>query len=212
MAPRKAPATLVLLVRHGRTPTTGTVLPGRAPGLHLSEQGRAEAEAVAARLAGLNIAALYTSPVERARETAAATETATGLTAVADEGLAEADVGEWTGWDLTKLARDKRWRTVQQAPSTFRFPGGESFAELQARAIAALDRLRTAHSGEVVACFSHADPIKILLTHALGTHLDHFQRVDVATGSVSAVEFPAAGAPVVRLVNSTSGPLAPLRG
>lgn len=210
---RKPPAsTLVLLVRHGRTPTTGLVLPGRAPNLHLSDAGRAQAHTVAERLSGLAIDALYTSSLERARETAEPTEQRTGLTAALDEGLLECDFGEWTGEKLAKLAKLPQWRTVQSAPSTFRFPGGESFIELQTRMIAAMERLRTAHPGGVVVCFSHADPIKAILTHALGTHLDHFQRVDVGTGSVSAIDWPEGAAPVVRMVNSSAGSLAELRG
>jgi probable phosphomutase (TIGR03848 family) len=197
----------VLLVRHGQTPTTGRVLPGRAPGLHLSEVGRDQASAVARRLTGVTLAAIYTSPLERARETAEPSERATGLTAVVEPALLECDFGEWTGRALTALARLRDWRTVQQAPSTFRFPGGESFVELQTRMIALMERLRADHPGRTVACFSHADPIKALLTHAVGTHLDHFQRIDVGTGSISVVDWPAHGAPIVRGINSTDGPL-----
>ena len=203
-----SPKTLrVLLVRHGQTPTTGQILPGRAPGLHLSDCGREQATAVARRLADAGLAAIYTSPLERARETAEPTEQATGLTAIVEPALLECDFGAWTGQKLTALAKLREWRTVQQAPSTFRFPGGESFVELQSRMIALMERLRTAHRGQTVACFSHADPIKALLTHAVGTHLDHFQRVDVGTGSVSVVDWPARGAPVVRSVNATDPPL-----
>ena len=203
-----SPKTLrVLLVRHGQTPTTGQVLPGRAAGLHLSEHGRAQAEAVAQRLTGVKLAALHTSPLERARETAAPTEAALGMTAVVDPALLECDFGDWTGEQLSKLARLKEWRIVQSAPSTFRFPNGESFVELQARMIGLLERLRLAHSAGTVACFSHADPIKALLTHAVGNHLDHFQRMDVGTGSISVIDWPAGGTPIVRTVNSTQGPL-----
>ncbi len=206
--PVPSPKTLrVLLIRHGQTPTTGQILPGRAPGLHLSEHGRTQAEAVAQRLTGVNLAALYTSPLERARETAAPTEAATGKTATVEPALLECDFGDWTGEQLSSLAKLKQWRLVQTAPSTFRFPGGESFVELQTRMIALLERLRIAHPGGIVACFSHADPIKALLTHAMGTHLDHFQRVDVGTGSISVIDWPGDGAPIVRTVNSTHGPL-----
>ena len=135
----------------------------------------------------------------------------TGLTATSDDGLLECDFGEWTGEKLSALAKLPQWRTVQQAPSTFRFPGGESFPELQSRMIATMERLRTVHRGGVVVCFSHADPIKAILTYAMGTHLDHFQRVDVGTGSISAIEWPHGAAPLVRMVNSIGGDLAGLR-
>lgn len=211
MARKPTAGTLVLLVRHGQTPTTGTVLPGRAPNLHLSDAGRTQAEAAAERMQGLPIDALYTSPLERARETAGPTEQLTGLAAIPLDGLLECDFGEWTGEKLSKLAKLPQWRTVQQAPSTFRFPGGESFAELQGRMIATMELVRTEHPDGVVVCFSHADPIKAILTYALGTHLDHFQRVDVSTGSISAIQWPDGATPIVRMVNSCGGPLAALR-
>lgn len=208
MATRKpAPGTLVLLVRHGATPTTGQVLPGRAPGLHLSEAGRAEAAAVADRLAGARLAAIHTSPLERASETAAPTAAATGLVPVQEPGLLEADVGEWTGDALATAARRKEWRELQRSPSTFRFPGGESFAELQARVVAVLDRLHAAHPGGTVACFTHADPIAIAITFAMGAPLDSFGRVVVGTGSISAIRYPAGGPPLVLAVNTTTGPV-----
>ncbi|MCA0296325.1 MAG: histidine phosphatase family protein [Actinobacteria bacterium] len=207
MASRRPPGTLVLLVRHGTTPTTGTVLPGRAPGLHLSDVGRREAEQVAERLSGLPLAAVYTSPLERARETAEPTAAATGLTPVEEPGLLECDTGEWTGLSLASLARRAEWRAVHASPSTFRFPGGESFAELEARTVAALDRIRTAHPGKVVACFSHADPIQAALTFALGAPLESFHRVAVTPGSISAIRYPVGAPPVVFAINSRHGPL-----
>ena len=198
--------TVVLLVRHGFTPTTGRVLPGRAPGLHLSDQGRAQSEALVERLAGVRPDALYTSPLERTRETAAPLAAASGLVATVEDGLVECDFGEWTGRELTELARLKSWRTVQQAPSTFRFPGGESFVELQARMVGTLDRLRSAHPGGTVVCFSHADPIKVALAHALGTPLDLFQRIAVDPASVSVLAHEPGRPPTVCTVNAT-GPL-----
>lgn len=199
----------VLLARHGQTPTTGQILPGRAPGLHLAPRGVEQAEAIARRVVDIPITAVYTSPLERAQETAAPTAVAKTLPALIEPDLLECDFGEWTGRRLTELSRLKQWRTVQNAPSTFRFPGGESFIELQARMIRLFERLRDHHAGRTVICFSHADPIKALLVHALGTHLDHFQRVDVGTGSVSVIDWPADGPPVVRVVNSTQGPVVP---
>ncbi|MCC6498013.1 MAG: histidine phosphatase family protein [Propionibacteriaceae bacterium] len=208
MATRKAaPGTLVLLVRHGATPTTGQVLPGRAPGLHLSEAGLAQAAAVADRLAGAGLAAIYTSPLERASETAAPTAAATGLVPVEEPGLLEADVGDWTGEALATAARRKEWRELQRSPSTFRFPGGESLAEVQARVVAVLDRLHAAHPGRVVACFTHADPIAMAITFAMGAPLDSFGRVVVGTGSISAITYPTDGPPLVLAVNSTTGPV-----
>lgn len=205
-----SPGTLVLLVRHGLTPTTGRLLPGRAPGLHLSEAGAAQASALAERLAGLRLDALYSSPLERARETAAPTAAARGLDVIVDDGLVECEFGDWTGRELTELAQLPEWDAVQKTPSTFRFPDGESFAGMQARIVDAVERLRARHVGASIACFSHADPIKVALAHFLGTPLDAFQRIAVDTASVSALWFTGDGASVLT-TNSRSGSLAELR-
>lgn len=202
--------TIIMLVRHGRTPTTGQVLPGRAPGLNLSEQGRDQAQAVAERLAGVPVAAVYTSPMERTRQTAEPTERATGLTATVDQDLIECDFGDWTGRKLTELMKLPEWSAVQRTPSSFRFPNGESFSHMQARMVDAVDRVREAHPGQVVVCFSHADPLKAVLAHALGSHLDQFQRIVVDPCSVSVIAYHPGQAPQVLRVNSTDGPLAPL--
>ena len=202
---------MILMVRHGRTPTTGKVLPGRAKGLHLSDDGVAEAKRVAERIAEMKkVAAIYASPLERTRETAAPIAKALGLNVVTHKGLLECDFGGWTGASLSSLMKKKEWTTVQRAPSSFRFPEGESFTEMQTRMVSALDDIRRAHPGKVVVCVSHADPIKAALAHAMGTHLDLFQRIVVSTCSVSAVAYAETG-PVVLTVNSTGGSLAELR-
>jgi probable phosphoglycerate mutase len=199
------------MVRHGRTPTTGKVLPGRAPGLNLSADGIAEAERVAERIAAIaKVDAVYASPLERARQTAAPIGRALGKKVVIHNGLLECDFGAWTGASLTSLMKKKEWTTVQKAPSTFRFPNGESFTEMQTRMVSALDDIRSHHPGKVVVCVSHADPIKAAVAHAMGTHLDLFQRIVISTCSVSAVSYSLAG-PVVLTVNSTGGSLAELR-
>lgn len=209
--PSAPQSTLLLLVRHGETPTTGTVLPGRTPGLHLSDRGRIQAERVAERLAGLPIDGIYSSPLERTRETAEPTAACTGLEVNENAGLIECDFGEWTGAALTGLAALPQWQTVQHSPSTFRFPNGESFTAMQARMVGTLELLCTAHAGGVVVCFSHADPIKASVAHALGTHLDLFQRIVISPGSVSVVSYVEGQAPAVIMVNSTLEPLNALR-
>lgn len=204
-------ATLILLVRHGVTPTTGQVLPGRAPGLHLSEAGEKQASGVAERLEGLPLAAIYTSPLERARETAAPTAEQFGLTPTVVDGLQECDFGEWTGAKLTELTKLPEWQTVQKEPSAFRFPDGESFPEMQDRMVTTLEGLAQGHRGEVIACFSHADPIKTAVAHLGGTALDSFQSINVAPASVSVAEFSADGSTSMRKTNWTTGSLQDLR-
>jgi probable phosphomutase (TIGR03848 family) len=206
-ASKKPVVTTVLLVRHGQTATTGKVLPGRTPGLHLADTGVEQAERAAARVAELDrVDAVYTSPLERARETARPIAKARGLRPHVERGLLECDFGEWTGGELSALMKRPEWGTVQRAPSTFRFPGGESFSGMQHRMVSTLDRLRAAHQGGTIVCVSHADPIKAALAHALGTHLDLFQRIVIGTCSISVIAVTPGG-PAVLAVNSTGGSL-----
>lgn len=199
------------MVRHGRTPTTGKVLPGRAAGLHLADSGKAEADAVAKRIAEIKgVSAIYASPLERARETAAPIGKVLGQKVQIHKGLLECDFGDWTGTQLSSLMKKPEWTTVQKAPSTFRFPNGESFTEMQQRMVSALDDIRAKHPGGIVVCVSHADPIKAAVAHAMGTHIDLFQRIVISTCSVSAVSYSSSG-PVVLTVNSTGGSLSELR-
>jgi broad specificity phosphatase PhoE len=149
--------------------------------------------------------------LERTSETAEPTAARLGLSVNHDDGLVECDFGEWTGAALADLAALPQWRTVQHTPSSFRFPGGESFTQMQARMVGALEDLRAAHQGGVVVCFSHADPIKAAVAHALGTHLDLFQRIVISPASVSAISYADGQSPAVLMVNSTSEPLSGLR-
>jgi probable phosphomutase (TIGR03848 family) len=194
----------VLLVRHGTTPSTGRLLPGQAAGLHLSERGRQQAEATAQRIAALTKApaAVYASPLERTRETAAPIARALGVRVRNAPGLIEVDVGEWTEMPLARLARNRRWSGVHRWPSGFRFPEGESFAEMSVRAMQAVLELVAAHPGESVVAVSHADPIKAIVAVAAGMPLDLMQRLVISPCSVSAILF-GAGGPMMLTVNST---------
>ena len=131
------------------------------------------------------------------------------LEVVADKGLLECDFGEWTGLDLKKLMKKPEWVTVQRYPSGFRFPGGESFSEMQTRITGTATRLAAVHRGRAVVLVSHADPIKAAVAHALGTHLDLFQRIVVSPCSVTAVAY-GPGGPSVLTVNAV-GDLADLK-
>jgi len=212
MARRNEPPkpTLVLLVRHGQTPTTGATLPGRAPDLHLSDEGIAQAEAVARRIASLkSVAAVYASPLERTRETAAPIARGRKLRVRKASGLIECDFGDWTGKKLSKLRELPEWRTVQRYPSGFRFPGGESFGQMQTRAVDAAHDLVRSHPGETIVAVSHADVIKAVAAAAIGTHLDHFQRIVVSPCSITAILYTPEG-PVVLTLNSTGDDLSSL--
>jgi probable phosphoglycerate mutase len=204
--------TLVLMVRHGQTPTTGAVLPGRAKGLHLAESGIAQAEAAGARIAKLkagSVAAVYASPMERTQETAKPIAKALGLRVRTEKGLIECDFGKWTGQKLSKLRKLDEWQMVQRYPSGFRFPGGESFAEMQTRMVDGINKLCKAHPGSTIVAVSHADTIKAAVAHATGTHLDLFQRIVVSPCSITAILYTATG-PIVLSVNSTGDDLSTL--
>lgn len=196
-------------MRHGRTPTTGTILPGRAQDLHLSDEGTVQAESVAERIGALTGAkghppvAVYASPLERTMETAKPIGRRLGVRVRSHKGLIECDFGEWTGAELKALAKLPEWSQVQHSPSGFRFPGGESFLEMQARITGAIADLAARHPGETVVAVSHADPIKAAVAAAAGTPLDLFQRLTVSPCSVSALAYTE-GSPHVLSVNSTS--------
>ncbi len=200
-----AQGTLVCLVRHGTTPTTGKVLPGRARGLHLADAGRVEADRTAERFRDLEVEAVYASPLERARETAAPIGTVTGLPVTIERGLIECDFGEWTGADLSKLRRLPQWKTVQRYPSGFRFPKGESFQELQSRLQATIAALCERHPGKAIVAVSHADCIKAAVALSLGVPLDLFQRIVIGPCSMTVVAYGAEG-PAVLTMNSYGAP------
>ena len=210
MAASRRPVTVVL-VRHGTTATTGTILPGRAPGLHLADAGRAQAGEAAARIGALeDVRAVYASPLERARETAAPIARAAGRRVRIVEGLNECDFGDWTGRKLADLRQLNAWAQVQRNPSGFRFPGGESFAEMQTRICDTLAELTARHRGGTIVAVSHADPIKAAVAQAVGTPLDLFQRLVISPCSITVIAFGASG-PLVLTVNSTGADLRTLR-
>ncbi len=182
--------TRILLIRHGLNDYVKEHrLAGRTPGVHLNEEGLAQAAALAERLASASLAAIYSSPLERACETAAPLAERLALTVQLLDGVKETDCGEWTGQPLDELSKGDLWQQVQGCPSLFRFPGGESFAEIQARVVAALDFVRVTHPGQTVAVISHADPIKLAAAFYTGMPLDLFQRLEIAPASISELEF-----------------------
>ena len=192
---------LVLLIRHGETDfVKKNRLAGRLPGVPLNKKGRAQALAVAERLKGAPVKAIYTSPMERARETAQPIAEALGLEPVARDGLLETDIGEWVGESVKKLQRLKLWKIVQAAPSMLRFPGGESFAETQMRIVRELEELCKQHEAkDILICVSHADPIKLAVAYYLGLPLDNFQRFMVSTASITALQIGEMGGRVLTL-------------
>ena len=192
---------LVLLIRHGENDYVKKKrLAGRLPGVHLNKKGMEQAQAVAERLKGSKVNAIYSSPMERAVETAQPIAQALGLELEVRQGLLETDIGEWTGISIGKVSRQKLWKVVQAAPSMLRFPGGESFAETQARIVHDLEDLCKKHdSKDTFICVSHADPIKLAAAYYLGLALDNFQRLVVAPASITALQISEMGGRLLTL-------------
>ncbi len=179
--------TLFLLIRHALTDVTGKRLSGSLPGFHLSAEGRDQAERLAERLAPIRLTAIYSSPLERCVETAEAVAGERGLEIQRLPDLDEVGYGQWSGRSLAQLARTSLWKRLQQAPSSVRFPGGETLADVQRRTAAALETIASRSPRGVVAVVTHADVIRLLLAHYAGIHIDLFQRLTVSPASVSAL-------------------------
>ena len=209
----------VILVRHGRTTANATgVLAGRAMGIMLDQIGRDQASLAGERLAVVPLVGVVSSPLERCQETSRLIldhQAGSPVTPV-DDDLTECDYGEWQGRNLSDLATEKLWSVVQTQPSAVVFPGGESMAAMQARAVAAIRRhdavFEAKHGpGAVWVAVSHGDVIKSILADAFGMHLDLFQRINVGPASVSIVRY-GAGRPSVYATNTDAGDLAWLAG
>jgi probable phosphomutase (TIGR03848 family) len=204
--------TTVLLVRHGLTASTGQVLTGWTPGISLDERGRAQAKALAERLASVPLAAIISSPLDRCRQTAeaiAGTRREGGQAGelTVDDRVGECRYGDWTGKDLKELAKDPLWPVVQAHPSAVRFPGpeGETMLGMQHRAVSAIRDYNSKLGAEAtyVVC-SHGDVIKAIVSDALGLHLDMCQRIQVDPCSLTVVRYTQLRPFLVRM-NDTGG-------
>lgn len=174
-----------LLIRHGHNDVLGKRITGRQPGVKLNDRGRAQAAALAARLADYGIGRIFSSPLERARQTAAPLARRLELPVEISEAIHEVDFGTWEGRTLDELAEDRRWRRFNQVRSVTRPPGGELMCEVQARMVGEIEALRGRYPGAVIALISHGDPIKTALAHYAGLPLDFIARLEVSPASVS---------------------------
>ena len=179
--------TTFYLIRHGSCAGLGEMIWGRTPGICLNAEGKAEAQRLADEFKNVELDAIYSSPLERARETAEAIARVAKLEVKQSLAFNEINFGEWTGQSLTALSRDERWEGFNTQRSTTRIPGGELFLEVQARAVLELERLSQHHAGGRVLIVSHADVIKSVLSYIGGTAVDHIQQIDIWPCSVSIV-------------------------
>jgi probable phosphoglycerate mutase len=179
--------TIILLIRHAVNDYVKTGrLAGWTPGVHLNDEGQAQAAALGERLAAAPLDALYASPLERTMETAEAIrQHHPALTIQHSAGFGEVRYGDWEGREIAALARRKMWSVVQEYPSRARFPNGETMRGVQNRVVDAVEDLALAHPRQLVAVVFHADLIKMALAHYLGMHLDNFQRIVISPASIS---------------------------
>jgi probable phosphomutase (TIGR03848 family) len=186
---------IFLLIRHAETDyNKKSRIASRLPGVHLNHTGKQQAQLLADKLATAPIKAIHSSPLERAIETAEPLARALNLEIVPNPGLLETDCGDWQGQSVKKLHRQKIWQSVQLHPSTFHFPGGEWIGACQHRMVQVLETLRPCYSPQdLVACFSHSDPIKQLVAYYLGLPLDNFQRLSIDLASITALQITEAG-------------------
>jgi probable phosphoglycerate mutase len=193
---------LLLLIRHGENDYVKSgKMAGRLPDIHLNERGQKQAQALGDALKDVPIKAIYSSPLERAVETATPIANAHNLQVIPEPDLMEANIGTWQGKSIKSLRLTNMWKIVQSTPSRFRFPDGDSFVESQARYVGALERMIKNHNKprDVVAVVFHADPIKLVVAHFLGMPLDHFQRLSCDTGSLTALYAGEMGANLLKL-------------
>jgi len=180
--------TKFLLIRHALTHAVGKRLSGRMPGVYLSEEGITQAENLALRLAHLPVRAIYSSPLERAVQTAVPIAEKFGLENKVNEDFLEVDFGEWTNKTFKEIETELQFQRFNSYRSVTRIPGGESMLEAQARFIKGLERLYILHPQQTVAIVSHSDLIKATMAYFAGVHLDMFQRIDISPASVSILE------------------------
>jgi len=190
--------TVFHLLRHGER-LLGRVLAGRMPGVGLTERGRAEIAAVAERLAGEPVAALYSSPLQRTRESAEIVAARLGLPVDFRDDLIELDFGEWTGATFDSIRADPRWHAWSTQRSLASIPGGENMRQVQRRVVDALIELGERHRHETVVLVSHGDVIRSALLFALSMPLDDYNRLEIGQGSISTVRIDGGGIRVLAM-------------
>jgi ribonuclease H / adenosylcobalamin/alpha-ribazole phosphatase len=201
--PDRGAATRLLLVRHAETDESARVTCYGRLDVPLSSEGRRRAEALGAALAALPVAAVYSSPLLRALDTAAALAASQGLEAVVDDGLRELDFGELEGlsYDVIRAERGELFRRWMEHPTEVTFPGGEGFAELRDRVLPAIAAIRARHEGEAVAVVAHGGVVRVVLAEVLELPEGAIFRLGLDFGGITVVDW-LDGSAVVRAVNA----------
>jgi broad specificity phosphatase PhoE len=191
--------TIVHLVRHAAHGLVNSTLCGRMPGVRLGPEGQAQAWSLAGRFSREAIDVVYTSPLERARETAEPLAETIGSPPRVSEALTEIEYGDWTGRSFAELEGDPHWAAWNSARGVNRPPCGESMLEAQARAVGEIERVRGEHVDMTAVLVSHADVIKAVLLHALGLSVDSYHRIEISPASVSTLAIGDWGCKVLRM-------------
>jgi len=205
---------IILLIRHGENDYTGKRLIGRQPGVGLNEKGRQQAVALAEWLADAPLKAIYSSPLERAVQTAQPLAHLKNLDVKINPALIEVDYGECQGKTFKQLHRTKLWKAIHANPAEAVFPGGETLAGVQERIVRGLRELAaTFEPADVIACFSHADVIRLAVAHFLCMPLGEFQRLSISTGSITVLHLNSDKARVthINLVSRLEWPVPTMR-
>lgn len=198
--------TILLLIRHATNDYVKEGrLAGRTPGVHINAEGQREADDMARRTAHIPIEAIYSSPLERAIDTANALAACHHLPVQIVQGLLEGHAGEWTGKKLSELNTTDTWKAIQTKPIGVKLPGGESIDEVQTRMVAAIEEIRAKHPDGIVAIVSHADPLKSVVAHYLNWDLNNFQRIAINPASVTVISVDDKSAALLR--SNDTGPL-----
>jgi probable phosphoglycerate mutase len=192
-------ATTLFLARHAVHGLVDQVLCGRTAGVHLGEAGRHQAAQLARRLGQARLAAVYSSPLERARETAAVVAASVRLDPVIEDALTEIDFGAWNGRRFDSLQDDPDWRRWNAERGTARPPGGESMSEVQARSMRWAENASDRHPDEAIAAVSHGDVIKAMVAAVLGLPLDHYARFEIGPASLTTIMLWRGGASLLRM-------------
>jgi broad specificity phosphatase PhoE len=192
-------ATTVLFVRHAHTDALGTRLCGRACGVSLSAIGQTQAIGLGEVLRSTPLAAIYSSPLERARATAAAIAMPQARELQICDELIEIDFGEWTGQTFGELEHDARWQAFNRSRGTAIIPGGEQPAVVQTRIVDATMRLAAAHPGTTIALVTHADIVRMALLYFLSRSIDLYHSLTIDPASISTVSVLAGRAQVMSI-------------
>jgi probable phosphoglycerate mutase len=177
--------TTFFLIRHASCSGLGRMLWGRTPGICLNEKGKLQARRLAERFQWISLPAIYSSPLERAVETAETIARTMKLEVRKNHAFDEIHFGDWTGKAFEALSGDERWRQFNTQRSTATIPGGESFLNVQSRVVTELNELSTQHGNERVAIVSHADVIKAAVGYFTATPIDLLHRIEISPCSVS---------------------------